>query len=131
MTTSQLLIISLAALAIVTVIARTRLRIRQSELYQDQRRLELDSADKIRRFELARLDAERPPAPAVVGPALGAKIAVYIDGRIVQGTLDVEDTSDRIVVTHATTFVDGGQPQPLGSGRQYLTAALATQIQEL
>lgn len=130
MTTSQLLIISLAALAIVMVIARTRLRIRQSELYQDQRRLELDNADKIRRFELERLDAERP-SPAVVGPELGATIAVYIDGRIVQGTLDVEDTSDRIVLTDATAFVDGGQPQSLGSGRQYLTAALATQIQEL
>lgn len=133
-TTTQLLIISLTALAVVFVIANTRRKIRAGELMIDVRRLEFDSADKARRLEQQRLDAAATgtlEVEPVVGPELGAKIAVHIDGRIIRGTLDHEDTSHRIVLTAATAFVEGGGSQDLGAGRQYLAAEHATQIQEL
>lgn len=127
-TTLQLVIICITVLALAGVTTTARLRGRRLEVHERMRAAELDEAHKAR-VELTRRAEISRPLPVIPGPELGAKVAVHVDGRVVQGTLDAKDTSRYVVLTDASV-VSGRDMQPLG-GRQYLTASLVTQMQEL
>jgi hypothetical protein len=126
-TTVQLIIVCATVLGLAAVIAAAVLKVRRLEVGERTRLAELDAADKARREHTRRLEAQPTPD---VGPALGATLVVHVDGRVVQGTLAVQDTRTRVVLSDAS-IVDGGRLQPLGGARQYITAARVTQIQEL
>jgi hypothetical protein len=126
-TTLQLVIICLTILVLAAVIAGARWKVRRLEIHERMRGRELDAQENARHALQAAAAANRP-LPIVSAPQLGAKIAVHIDGRVVQGTLDAKDMGTYVVLKEASV-VSGREMQPLG-GRQYLTASLVTQMQE-
>lgn len=123
MTTGQLTIVCLTILAITLIVAYAR----RQESRERVRRAELDASDRIRRDERDRIAAQLAVEPALT-PAVGATLAVHIDGRVVQGTLDEAD--DTTLVLSDANAVTGTDVQPLG-GDQYLTRAFITQVQVL
>jgi hypothetical protein len=129
-TTVQLVIVCATVLGLAAVSAAAVLKVRRLEIGERTRLAELDAADKARREHTQRLLDQEKASPLDVGPALGATLVVHVDGRVVQGTLAVQDTRTRVVLSDAS-IVDGGRLQPLGGARQYITAARVTQIQEL
>lgn len=133
MTTTQIIIASITAIVLVWLVANTRWKIRRLEISERVRMAELDAADKARREETRRVEAAAEPVLVELvtgpGPALGASLAVHIDDRVVQGTLDDETTDRWIVLTNAT-LVGGEKTHELGGDRQYLNADRVTQVQE-
>jgi hypothetical protein len=127
MTTGQLTIVCLTVLAIALVVACAR----RQESRERVRRAELDASDRIRRDdrkERDRIAAQLAADEPALTPALGATLAVHLEGRVVQGSLDEAD--DTTLVLSNANAVTGTDVQPLG-GKQYLTRAFITQVQVL
>lgn len=124
MTTAQLLIVSLTAFAIVLTVAYTRRSIRRAELYEDLRRAELEHTAKIRRQ-----DRELAAPVAGDGPAVGAVLAVHVDGRVIRGNL-AAPIGRRVVLTDAQVVKAGSDSHELGGVRQHIPMCRVTQIQE-
>lgn len=127
-TTLQLIIICITVLALAGVTATARLRGRRLEVHERMRAAEHAEAHKAR-LELTRRAEISRPLPVIPAPEVGATLAVHVDGRVVQGTLDAKDMSTYVVLKDAS-IASGRDVQPLG-GRQYITASRVTQMQEL
>lgn len=120
MTTAQVLIVSLTALAVVVVIALAKWRIRVDEIAGEEARAR---ASEQAGLERRRIDAEaKAVAPfAAFGPEDGAKLGVHIGGQLIQGTRvmrDVREAEGWIVLDDAE-LLEGTRATPLG-GRQWV-----------
>ncbi len=126
MTTGQLTIVCLTVFAIALVVAYAR----RQESCERVRCAELAASDRIRRDDREERDriAAQLAAGEILTPAAGATLAVHLEGRVIQGTLDEAD--DSTLVLSDANVVTGSDIQPLG-GTQYLTRAFITQVQVL
>jgi hypothetical protein len=130
--TTQVLIVCLSALAIVATIAVAYCRENEAALIagaaRDEREARARADERVAAAELERARA----AVLRAGPVEGAKVAIHVAGRDVQGTrvrVDDPATVGWIVVDDAA-FVTGDRTQPLG-GTQWFREGPGMWIQEL
>lgn len=133
MSTTQVLIVSLAALLAVALVVVTRYYTRAAELALEDSRGERAAASRVAELS-TELEQRRAEADASgpAGPAEGTKVAIHVTGRDVQGTrVRVgEPAADGWIVLDDAAFVTGDRTQPLG-GRQWFREGPGMWIQEL
>lgn len=133
MSTLQLTILCLAALAAIAILVGVRYRTRVDELDAENAR---DARAVAERADRRRLDDERDSAAAATrvpaGPGDGARIAVHVAGQVVQGTRTGagQPGADGWIVVDDAAFVTGDRSQPLG-GTQWFREGPGMWIQEL
>lgn len=121
--TTQVLIVSLAAIVIVAVIALAKWRIRVDEIAGEEARAR---ASEQAGLERRRIDAEaKAVAPlAAFGPEDGAQIGVHIGAQLVKGTRVMRAASEAEgwIVLDDAELLEGVRATPLG-GRQWIRGA--------
>lgn len=120
--TTQVLIVSLAAVVIVAVIALAKWRIRVDEIAGEELRArESARAGRERRAAAAEEAAVRLPGPS--GPADGAQIGVHIGAQLVKGTRVMRNApeAEGWIVLEDAELLEGVRATPLG-GRQWVPA---------
>lgn len=133
MSTTQVLIVSLALLAAITVVAYTHYRTRADELdttrAREERVAAADIADRADRRAAAALERDSRVPP---GPSEGATLVIHVAGRDVQGTRvrAGDPETDGWIVVDDASFVTGDRAQPLG-GAQWFREGPGMWIQEL
>lgn len=120
MTTGQVFIVSLTALAVVIVIALAKWRIRVDEIAGEEARAR---ASEQAGLERRRIDAEAKAAAPLTafGPDDGAKLGVHIGGQLIQGTRVMRNDreADGWIVLDDAELLEGTRATPLG-GRQWV-----------
>lgn len=123
MTTIQLLVLCVTALAAVGVVAFAHDRVRAAELQVEGLRMMHEAQEA----EAAREDARRRDL-AKPRPPAGSVLAVHVAGaQTVRGTLEPDDTPGWYLLSDAELM--GAQPQALG-GRQWISEAHVSHVQE-
>jgi hypothetical protein len=121
-TTTQVLIVMLALVAIAAFAALTRYGVRRAELESEDRRVIQQAHDR----EVARAvaDAARADASAGRGPADGTRMGVHVGPHLIQGARVLRDApeAEGWVVLEGAELLEGTRATPLG-GRQWLRAA--------
>lgn len=122
MTTSQTLIVSLAAVVIVAVIALAQWRVRLAELASDDAKAARSSEERLAgREREAALETARA-ARVAMGPDDGAKLGVHIaGGQLIQGTRVKrgDSAAEGWIVLDDAELLEGVRSTPLG-GKQWI-----------
>lgn len=118
MTTAQVLIVSLAAVAIVVVVAYAQYRTKLAELARDELKNERDATD---RAERRGVDAAVAALHRPSGPEDGSVVGVHIDGQVVRGkrVRRGDASANGWIVLDVAELLEGTKATPLG-GRQWL-----------
>lgn len=124
MSTTQVLIVAVAAVLIVALVAVGQWRIRADALEAEDRR---ESAREARRAEALERDAATAAtagARRALGPVDGAKVGVHVGPHLVQGTRVLRDApeAEGWLVLDGAELLEGTRSTPLG-GRQWLAGA--------
>jgi hypothetical protein len=126
------LIVCVFALAAIVVVAGARYLVRDAELAAESAR-DARAAETLT-AQIAHAAEIVPPAETVfTGPPEGARVAVHVDGRVVQGKRTrVGDPAAEgwVVLGDGAVVVTGQGEQPLG-GHQWFREDRVTQVQEL
>lgn len=127
MSTTVVLIIALASVAIVAIICFAQYRTTLAGLARDELKNERDATDRAeRRGQDAAVAALHRPS----GPDDGSVVGVHVGGQIVRGkrVLRSAPSADGWIVLDGAELLDGSKATPLG-GRQWL--AVSAWMQEM
>lgn len=121
MTTTQVLIVCVAAVLVVGLVALAKWRVRVEELALEERR-----EQALRVIQAADHERNAQHAAALIagrsrGPNDGAKIGVHVGSHLIRGTRVLRDASEAQgwIVLDDAELLEGNKQTPVG-GRQWL-----------